>query len=105
MEDNARRSRRDLIQNIAIVALSLSAVLLFAQSQIYNLFSGQDSLGDRLSGSASVDISFQQAPLTSPVRVAITGAYTRYGAYLTTTPRPFLTWACCSRSPWAPPAA
>lgn len=83
MEDNARRSRRDLIQNIAIVALSLSAVLLFAQAQIYSLISGQGSLGDQLSGSA-VDTSVQQTPLTAPVRVAVTGAYTRYGAYLTT---------------------
>ncbi len=84
MEDNARRSRRDLIQNIAIVALSLSAVLLFAQSQIYNLISGQDPLGDQFSGSASVDATLQQTPLTAPVRVAVTGAYTRYGACLTT---------------------
>ena len=83
MEDNARRSRRDLIQNIAIVALSLSAVLLFAQSQIYNLISHRGSLSGPISGTAA-ELSAQQSPLTAPVRVAVTGAYARYGAILTT---------------------
>ena len=84
MEDNARRKRRDLIQNIAIVVLSLSAVLLFAQSQIHNLISDQGMLTEHLSGTAPADSSAQQVPLTAPVRVAVTGVYDRYGAYLTT---------------------
>ncbi len=84
MEDNGRRSRRDLIQNIAIVALSLSAVLLFAQSQIYNLLAGQGPLRDPLADAAAAATPVQHTPLTAPVRVAVTGAYTRYGAYLTT---------------------
>lgn len=84
MEDAARRKRRDIIQNITIVVLSLSAVVLFAQSQIYNLISDQSGLADRLSGTAPVDTSVQTAPLTAPVRVAVTGVYDRYGAFLTT---------------------
>lgn len=84
MEDTARRKRRDLIQNIAIVVLSLSAVLLFAQSQIYNLISDQGPLTDRLAGTVAADATVQQAPLSAPVRVAVTGVYDRYGAYLTT---------------------
>ena len=84
MDDNTRRRRRDLIQNITIVALSLSAVLLFAQSQIYNLISDQGGLADRLSGTAAEDTAAQVVPLTAPVRVAVTGIYDRYGAFLTT---------------------
>lgn len=84
MEDNTRRRRRDILQNIAIVVLSLSAVLLFAQTQIYNLLPDQGSLPSRLPGASSVDISAQTAVLTAPVRVAVTGTYDRYGAYLTT---------------------
>ena len=37
MDHTARRRRRNLIQNIAIALLSVSAVLLFAQLQLYNL--------------------------------------------------------------------
>lgn len=83
MEDNVRRKRRDLIQNIAIVALSLSAVLLFAQSQIYNLLSDQSVLTDRLVGTAAGDTAVE-ATLIAPVRVVVTGVYDRYGAILTT---------------------
>lgn len=84
MEDTARRKRRDLIQNLAIVALSLSAVLLFAQSQIYNLISDQGGLTDQLSGASAADTAQQTASLTAPVRVAVTGPYDRYGTFLTT---------------------
>ena len=52
--DANRRRRRNLIQNIAIAALSLSAVLLFAQLQIYNLAPPEDShYLDRQIGRAS----------------------------------------------------
>lgn len=66
MEDNARRKRRDLIQNIAIVVLSLSAVLLFAQSQIHNLISDQGMLTEHLSGTAPADSSAQPSPSYRP---------------------------------------
>lgn len=82
--ESPRRGRRDILQNIAIVVLSLSAVLLFAQSQIYNLISDQGRLSDRLAGVAVGDATSQTAVLTAPVRVVVTGAYDRYGAYLTT---------------------
>lgn len=87
--ESPRRGHRDILQNIAIVVLSLSAVLLFAQSQIYNLISGQSSLSDRLVGTAVADTAAQAAVLTAPVRVVVTGAYDRYGAYLTTDAEPF----------------
>lgn len=44
MDQTARRRRRNLIQNIAIALLSVSAVLLFAQLQLYNLGTSEDPL-------------------------------------------------------------
>ena len=41
-----KRRRRDLFQNISIVLLSLSAVFLFAQTQLYTL--GVDAGSDYL---------------------------------------------------------
>ena len=84
MESTTRRGRYDIIQNIAIVVLSLSAVLLFAQSQIYNLISDQGTLSDQLIGISTGTSPSSETVLTAPVRVAVTGAYDRYGAYLTT---------------------
>ena len=34
--EELRRDRRNLVQNILITLLSLSAVVLFAQTQLYN---------------------------------------------------------------------
>lgn len=75
------QKHRDFIQNIAIALLSVSAVFLFAQTQIYNLsvdagyfpfFSASDS---RTGGTAAS----QATILAAPVRVAVTGLYGRYG--------------------------
>ena len=78
--DANRRRRRNLIQNIAIAALSLSAVLLFAQLQIYNLAPPEDShYLDRLMGTLSDDSPTQLREFPAPVRVVITDSYGRYG--------------------------
>lgn len=54
MDQTARRRRRNLIQNIAIALLSVSAVLLFAQLQLYNLGTSEDPLYlERLTGEGS----------------------------------------------------
>ena len=88
-----KRTRRDFIQNIAIVVLTLSAVALFAQSQLYNLESSNDGLGSLLtatsvsSSSGTMDLN----SVSAPVRVAVTGAYGRYGNIsLSTTDEEFL---------------
>lgn len=75
------RKHRDFIQNIAIALLSVSAVFLFAQTQIYNLgvdagyFSFLSAAAPGTGGTAAS----QTAVLAAPVRVAVTGPYGRYG--------------------------
>ena len=82
MNEN-KRKHRDFIQNVAIALLSVSAVFLFAQTQVYNL--GDDagnSYFSFLSGSdAGVDSAAdgQTVVPSAPVRVAVTGPYGRYG--------------------------
>lgn len=77
------QKHRDFLQNTAIALLSVSAVFLFAQTQIYNL--GVDAGGSYfrfLSASSPRPDSAsttQTAGLAAPVRVAVTGAYGRYG--------------------------
>lgn len=74
---------RDMGQNLLIVLLSISAVVLFTQTQLYSL-----GLHDRaaLSGTAQpVADAAQAAVLTAPVRVAVTGTYGRYGNVTLTT--------------------
>lgn len=83
MSEN-KRKHRDFIQNVAIALLSVSAVFLFAQTQVYNLgvhmgssyfslLSGSDSGSDNAAPS-------QPASLSAPVRVVVTGPYGRYGS-------------------------
>ena len=82
-----RRQRRDFLQNLAITVLAVSAVLLFAQTQLYSL-SPEASLRRFLSGSAQADgsaVSQQDLPVTAPVRVAVSGPYGRYGSITATT--------------------
>ena len=73
------RERRDLIQNIVITLLALSAVLLFTQTQLYSL----DLTGghDGPAGDAGQSASAAGTPelFAAPVRVAVTGDYGRYG--------------------------
>lgn len=86
--NDTRRNRRDFIQNITIALLSVLAMLLFAQSQRFVMRPDGVSPSDLLSG-ADVPISTipleQNAPLTLPVRIAVTGPYGRYGNTATST--------------------
>lgn len=71
-----RRSRRNLVQNILITLLSLSAVALFARTQLYSL----DLDAGKAMPAAGTSVSAAPAAdLTAPVRVAVTGDYGRYG--------------------------
>ena len=75
--EEQRRNRRNLVQNILITLLSLSAVALFAQTQLYSL---NLSAGETLPASGPSLSAAPAAELTAPVRVAVTGDYGRYGS-------------------------
>ena len=77
--DQQQRGRRNLLQNLFITLLSLTAVMLFAQTQLYSL----DLTGgyrNTLAGGESSSAPASAAGLTAPVRVAVTGAFGRYGS-------------------------
>lgn len=75
--EEPRRARRNLIQNVVITLLSLSAVVLFAQTQFtsLNLSAGETAAA---SGPSSPSAA-PAAELTAPVRVAVTGDFGRHG--------------------------
>lgn len=88
--DAKMRKRRDFLQNITIVLLSLSAVFLIAQTQLYTLGVNAGSSYLRyLTGTPDQMPDAAQANLTSlaaPVRIAVTGVYGgRYGSVTLTT--------------------
>lgn len=75
-------SRRDMLQNIAITLLAVSAVLLFIQTQSYMLSQDDGFVGNLFqTGAPGTDTSSQPAAaaLSAPVRVAVSGTYGRYG--------------------------
>lgn len=85
--DQRAKKRRNRLQNIAIALLTISAMALFVQSQLYNLradggylsgifFSGSDQRNQSVSGLTD---------LAAPVRVAVTGAYGRWADLALTT--------------------
>jgi len=74
---------RNLIQNLAITLLSVSAVALFAQTQLYSL--DLTGTGEQAAGAAGQAVSAAQAALAAPVRTAVTGDYGRYGSVALTT--------------------
>lgn len=80
--EELRRDRRNLVQNILITLLSLSAVVLFAQTQLYN-FNLTGGYGEAAAGPAQS--AAPAAELTAPVRAAVTGDYGRYGGMALTT--------------------
>ncbi len=81
MEEH-RRSRRDLLQNILIALLTLSAAALFVQTQFYSL----DLPAGYGGGAAGADQSAAPAAeLAAPVRTAVTGDYGRHGGMALTT--------------------
>lgn len=84
--DADRRRRRSFIQNTAIALLSVSAVLLFAQLQIYNLAPPEDSRYlERLMGTAADDSPTALREFSVPVRVVVTDSYGRYGDLFSST--------------------
>lgn len=75
-------SRRDMLQNIAITLLAVSAVLLFIQTQSYMLSQDDGFVGNLFqTGAPGTDTSSQPAAeaISAPVRVAVSGTYGRYG--------------------------
>lgn len=85
--DQRAKKRRNLLQNIAIVLLTASAVTLFVQTQLYNLRTGAGYLSNLFS-SGSVQKTQNVSgltDLTAPVRVAVTGAYGRWAGLSLTT--------------------
>ena len=84
--DEKRRKRTDFVQNMLITVLTVSAVVLFTQTQIYNL--GLENLSQLLSASAAQKdgVVVEQTPgIVAPVRVAVTGTYGRYASVTMTT--------------------
>ena len=85
--ENNRRNRLNFLQNISITLLTISAVVLFAQTQFYNM--GKDlseimSLLDPAPAGNSVTVS-QTSVLTAPLRVTVSDTYGRYGNISITT--------------------
>ena len=83
------RSKLDTLQNIAITVLTVTAVLLFLQTQLYTLAPGS-TLDSLLGGPADVidgPADVMTPELRAPVRVAVSdnNAYGRYGSVTTTT--------------------
>lgn len=80
-----KKGTKNTVQNLVITLLSVSAVLLFAQTQLYSLgyslFDGGtlSSLFESgaASGAAAVPVSL--ADVAAPVQVVITGHYGRFG--------------------------
>ena len=84
--DAARHKRRNLIQNIVIACLTVSAVFLFAQLQLYNLDTTEDPhYLERLTGTLPDESPSQLREFPAPVRVVITDSYGRYGSLDLTT--------------------
>ena len=87
--NETQKSRRDFIQNIAIAVLTVSAVLLFVQSQAYTLgasssFSKLFSGPDVQTGTTVVPQQ-EDASLSIPVHVSVASSYGRYGDISITT--------------------
>ena len=73
---NSEKSR-DFVQNILITGLFVLAVILFVQTQLYNL--GLDAASLAPSPVPADNGAAVQTPvLSAPVRVAVTGVYGRY---------------------------
>ena len=91
MEDTLRK-RLNFLQNISIALLTLSAVVLFAQTQFYNLgrdFGESLALLDPAPSSTTVPVT-QVSTLSAPLRVAVSDTYGRYGNItMTTAPEDF----------------
>ncbi|WP_295755589.1 hypothetical protein [uncultured Oscillibacter sp.] len=78
-----RRDRRNLVQNILITLLALSAAVLFTQTQLYNL-----NLTTSEAPPGPAQSAAPAAELAAPVRTAVTGDYGRCGGLTCTTGDP-----------------
>lgn len=78
-----RQDRRNLVQNILITLLALSAAVLFTQTQLYNL-----NLATSEAPSGPAQSAAPAAELAAPVRTAVTGDYGRCGGLTCTTGDP-----------------
>lgn len=80
--DSARRRQRNLIQNITIAVLSVTAVLLFAWLQMYNLegSDGQGYLEQLVGGVPDSQSPTELSAFSAPVRVVVTDSYGRFGS-------------------------
>ncbi len=70
---------RDFVQNLLITVLFVLAVILFVQTQLYNLGLDAASLAPRPAPAETAPTA-PTPQLSAPVRVAITGAFGRYGS-------------------------
>lgn len=78
-----RQDRRNLVQNLLITLLALSAAVLFTQTQLYNL-----NLTTSEAPSGPAQSAAPAADLAAPVRTAVTGDYGRCGGLTCTTGDP-----------------
>ena len=78
-----RRDRRNLVQNLLITLLALSAAVLFTQTQLYNL-----NLTTSEAPPGPAQSAAPAAELAAPVRTAVTGDYGRCGDLTCTTGDP-----------------
>ena len=91
------RKHRAFFQNMVIVLLTISAAVLLAQTQLYNLESSDSGYLSRLlssttsSGASGSTTLTDLNSLSAPVRIAVTGEYGRYAnVSLSTTDEAFL---------------
>ena len=78
-----RQDRRNLVQNLLITLLALSAAVLFTQTQLYNL-----NLTTSEAPPGPAQSAAPAADLAAPVRTAVTGDYGRCGGLTCTTGDP-----------------
>ena len=87
--NETNRSRRDFIQNITIAVLTVSAVLLFVQSQASVLYTSSSFSkwfsGPDVQTGAMITPQPEESSLSVPLRVSVASTYGRYGDLATTT--------------------
>ena len=104
--DAKRRNHRDFLQNIIISLLSLSAVILIAQTQIYSLGDSSEYFQQFLGGdSAEANTAVQSVSLSSPLRVAVSGTYGTVMWTWSPQTSPSASWAVFSARLWDLPSS
>lgn len=85
-----KRSKLDMLQNIAITVLTVTAVLLFLRTQLYTIAPNGGTLEALFNGPTAApdpSVTVTSTELRAPVRVAVSGdkTYGRYASVTTTT--------------------